>query len=167
MWVLSVRAPGRGGCGNGQSGPSAADRERPLHILIGVRIPLHETLRAGTALGWASVAAVVVALLVGVPIEDAELVWVLTGIAAVAHEPEVARLRQHAVHEPDAQAVRAGLLDDRRGAASPGDCLEAGTQISGDFRPRLLRLEPGPRQRLHVLSRLPRERKAIVGARPG
>jgi two-component sensor histidine kinase len=46
---------------------------------------LHETLRAGTALGWASVAAVVVALLVGVPIEDAGLVWAFTAVAAVSH----------------------------------------------------------------------------------
>lgn len=50
-----------------------------------MRIPLHETLRAGTLLGWTSVAAVVVALLVGVPIADATLVAVLTGVAAVAH----------------------------------------------------------------------------------
>ncbi|MBE2318672.1 sensor histidine kinase [Solirubrobacter sp. CPCC 204708] len=50
-----------------------------------MRIPLHETWRAGTALGWTSVAAVVLALLVGVPIADAELVWVLTGFSAVAH----------------------------------------------------------------------------------
>ena len=50
-----------------------------------MRIPLHETLRAGTALGWTSVAAVVVALSVGVPISDAGLVWALTAVAAVAH----------------------------------------------------------------------------------
>jgi two-component sensor histidine kinase len=50
-----------------------------------MRIPLHETLRAGTLLGWTSVAAVVLALLVGVPIEDSALVWALTGVAAVAH----------------------------------------------------------------------------------
>jgi len=50
-----------------------------------MRTPLHETLRAGTVLGWTSVAAVVVALLVGVPIQDATLVAVLTGVAAVAH----------------------------------------------------------------------------------
>lgn len=50
-----------------------------------MRIPLHETLRAGTVLGWTSVAAVVLALLVGVPISDATLVAVLTGMAAVAH----------------------------------------------------------------------------------
>lgn len=49
------------------------------------RIPLHEALRAGTALGWTSVAAVITALAVGVPIEDAELVAVLTGLAAIAH----------------------------------------------------------------------------------
>lgn len=49
------------------------------------RIPLHEALRAGTALGWTSVAAVITALVVGVPIADAELVAVLTGLAAIAH----------------------------------------------------------------------------------
>lgn len=49
------------------------------------RIPLHEALRAGTALGWTSVAAVITALVVGVPISDAELVAVLTGLAAIAH----------------------------------------------------------------------------------
>jgi two-component sensor histidine kinase len=49
------------------------------------RIPLHEALRAGTALGWTSVAAVITALVVGVPISDAELVAVLTGLAAAAH----------------------------------------------------------------------------------
>lgn len=70
------------------SRPSATNHERPLHILEVVgpdRLPLHEALRAGTALGWTSLAAVTLALVVGVPISDAGLVAGLTGLAAIMH----------------------------------------------------------------------------------
>ena len=49
------------------------------------RVALREALRAGTALGWTSVAAVAVALGVGVPVRDAGLVAVLTAVAASLH----------------------------------------------------------------------------------
>lgn len=48
-------------------------------------VALREALRAGTALGWTSVAAVAVALGVGVPVRDAGLVAALTAVAASLH----------------------------------------------------------------------------------
>lgn len=49
------------------------------------RVALGEALRAGTVLGWTSVAAVAIAIVVGVPINDAGLVAAFTALAAVAH----------------------------------------------------------------------------------
>jgi two-component sensor histidine kinase len=48
-------------------------------------VALREGVRAGTALGWTSLAAVAVALLVGVPVRDAGLVAALAAAAAVGH----------------------------------------------------------------------------------